>query len=60
MATTARPDTAEKPSGKKAKKISQKEQSERFKETARMLEVEETGAEFEKALERVLPRQANR
>lgn len=55
MASTARPDTAEKPSGKKTKKLSQEEQSERFKEAARELEVDESGSSFEKATEKIMP-----
>lgn len=47
-------DTARKPNGKKAKKLSQKEQSERFKETARELVVDETGHNFDDALGRIL------
>ena len=49
------PNTARKPSGKKAKPLSQKEQSERFKETARELNVDESGEAFEKAMQKVLP-----
>lgn len=49
MASGDRPNTARKPSGKKAKPLSQKEQSERFKETARELDVDETGGAFERA-----------
>lgn len=33
----------------------QKEQSARFLETARKIEVDETGSEFERALEKILP-----
>jgi hypothetical protein len=43
---------------KKAKpkpQLSDKEQSERFKETARELGVDETGEEFDKALRRIIP-----
>ena len=43
-----------KPSGKKAGKLSQKEQSERFREAARMLEVDESGKDFDSAIRRVL------
>ena len=42
---------------KKAKpkpQVSDKEQSERFKETARELEVDESGKEFERALGRII------
>jgi len=58
MASTVRPDTAQKPSGKKAKKISQKEQSERFKETARELEVDETGESFQQAFVKILTKRS--
>ena len=54
MASGAPPNTARKPSGKKAKKLSQKEQSERFKEAARELEADETGEAFERVLGTVL------
>ena len=43
---------------KKAKpksKLTDKEQSERFKETARELDVDESGETFERALRRILP-----
>lgn len=43
-----------KPSGKKTEKLSQKEQSERFKEAARELEAEEDGRAFERAIGTVL------
>jgi hypothetical protein len=43
-----------KPSGKRAKKLSQKEQSERFIETARKLGSDETGTDFERAVAKVL------
>jgi uncharacterized membrane protein len=36
--------------------MTQKEQSERFKEIARKLDVDESGKEFERALDRVLPK----
>lgn len=54
MASGDPPNTARKPSGKKAKKLSQKEQSERFKEAARELEADETGEAFERVLGTVL------
>lgn len=54
------PNSARKPSGKKAKKLSQKEQSERFKEAARELDVDESGSDFERALGRILPTKAVR
>lgn len=50
------PNTAPKPTGKKATKLSQKEQSERFKETARELEADETGKAFEHALDKIANR----
>lgn len=55
MASGDSPSTApkRKPPGKKAAKLSQKEQSERFMETARELGVDETGEQFKKALERI-------
>lgn len=37
-----------------SKKMSQKEQSERFKETARKLEVDESGEAFKRAIETLL------
>jgi hypothetical protein len=46
--------TSPKPTGKKAKKMTQKEQSERFIEAARKLEVDETGEAFEKAIQKVV------
>ena len=48
-------NTSRKPSGKKGKRLSQKEQSERFRETARTLEVDESGEAFESALRRIIP-----
>jgi hypothetical protein len=48
-------NTAPKPSGKKAGKLSQKEQSERFKEAAHELEADESGEIFERAIDRLLP-----
>lgn len=56
MASGDPQNTARKPTGKKAKKLSQKEQSERFKETARELGVDESGEAFERAINVVLPR----
>ena len=42
---------------KKAKpKLSDKEQSERFKQAARELGVDESGVEFESALQRIMPK----
>lgn len=57
MASGDKADTSQgpkKPSGTKAKKLSQKEQSERFIETARQLGADESGRPFERALERAL------
>lgn len=49
-------DRKPKPAGKaKAKKLSQKEQSERFKEAARTLGVDESGEAFERAIKAILP-----
>jgi hypothetical protein len=43
------------PKKKKAKpKLTDKQQSERFKETARELGVDESGTEFDKAFERIV------
>lgn len=45
------------PKKKKAKpKLSDKEQSERFKQAARELDVDESGKEFESALQRIMPK----
>ena len=54
---------AQRPKAKpkrKDQKSTDKEQSERFIETARMLGVNENGKEFEKAIKRVLPRREPR
>ena len=53
MASGDPPNTARKPTGKKAKKLSQKEQSERFKETARELGVDGSDEQFERAMTRI-------
>lgn len=53
MASGDHQNTAQKPSGKKAKKLSQKEQSERFMETARELEVDESGSAFDRTIDRI-------
>ncbi|WP_193175963.1 hypothetical protein [Oricola nitratireducens] len=50
MASGDHQNTSQKPSGKKASKLSQKEQSERFEETARELEADESGERFSEAL----------
>jgi hypothetical protein len=60
MASGDPPNTSQKPKPKKAGKLSQKEQSERFKETARNLEVDESGKNFETALRGVLKPRASR
>lgn len=54
MASDDRQNTSQKPSGKKAKPLSQKEQSERFKATALDLESDETGEAFERALHSIM------
>lgn len=54
MASGDHPDTSPKPSGKKAKKLSQKEQSERFKEAAREIEAAEGSGNFEKIIDILL------
>lgn len=51
MASKDRTGNAAKPS----KKLSQKEQSERFIATARELEADESGEAFDRAVEVVLP-----
>ncbi len=56
MASDDRADTAAKPrpSGKKAKKLSQREQSERFIETARELDADESGKGFDAVVKAIL------
>jgi hypothetical protein len=54
MASGKPQNTAPKPSGKKAGKLSQKEQSERFKEAARELEADESGEEFNASMAKIL------
>jgi len=54
MASGDPQNTSQKPTGKKAKKLSQKEQSERFIKTARELESDESGESFDNAVETVL------
>lgn len=46
---------AKKPKAGSSKKMTQKEQSERFKETARQLDVDESGEAFERAVDKILP-----
>lgn len=53
MASGDRPDTS-RAKGEKRKPLSQKEQSERFKEAARELEADETGTDFERAMTNIL------
>ena len=54
MASGDPQNTARKPTGKKANPLSQKEQSERFKETARELEADESGEAFERSVSAIL------
>jgi hypothetical protein len=44
-----------KPTPKSTKKMTQAEQAERFKETARKLGVDESGEAFERALQSIVP-----
>lgn len=53
--TARKPKDGKKPAGKKGKKLSQKEQSERFIETARELGVDESGKSFEELAKRIFP-----
>jgi hypothetical protein len=55
MVSGDRPNTGPrpKPTGKKAKRLSQKEQSERFKEAARELEADESGEAFERLMDEI-------
>lgn len=55
MASGDRQNTDQKPSGKKEKELSQEEQSERFKKTARELGADESGKDFNAALHKILP-----
>jgi hypothetical protein len=54
MASSEHPKHRAKPSGKKAEKLSKREQSERFIETAREIEADESGRVFERAIDFVL------
>jgi hypothetical protein len=54
MAKAGAPKSA-KPRPKAKPKLTDKEQSERFIETARQLGVDETGTDFEKALDQIIP-----
>lgn len=59
MASGDPQNTGQKPKesgGGKAEKLSQKEQSERFKQTARELEADESGDKFERVVEVIIPR----
>ena len=60
MASGDPPNTSQKPTGKKGEKLSQKEQSERFIETARKLEADETGEAFGESLKKLLPKKAQK
>jgi hypothetical protein len=46
---------AAKPKRKPKPKLSDKEQSERFKEAARKAEADESGEEFERAFRKIVP-----
>jgi hypothetical protein len=43
------------PKRKPRRKMTKTEQSERFKETARKLDADESGKEFERALDKIVP-----
>lgn len=58
MASGDRPDTDRK--AKPSRKRSQKEQSERFIATARELEADETGQDFERAVQSLIRTSAPR
>jgi hypothetical protein len=49
-------DQAKTSNSGSSKKLSQKEQSERFREAARKLDVDESGKAFDRALEALIPR----
>lgn len=51
----AKPQGGSKPKPKTEKPTREKSQRERFIETARALGVDETGEEFERALEKIAP-----
>ena len=51
----AKPPGGSKPKPKAEKATREKSQRERFIETARAIGVDETGAEFERALEKIAP-----
>jgi len=57
MASGDYQDTSQspKPTGRKAKKLTQKEQSERFIETARELGADESGKPFELLFNKLVP-----
>ncbi len=54
MASGDHQNTDRKPPGKKAGKLSQNEQSERFKQTARELGADESGESFERAMRQLV------
>ena len=54
MASGDPPNTARKPPGKKTRKLSQKEQYERFNLDARELEADESGDAFERAIGKIV------
>jgi hypothetical protein len=56
MASGKPQNIALKPNGEKSGKLSQKEQSERFKKTARDLGIEESGDAFNSSLDQILDR----
>lgn len=63
MASGNRPSTGPKPKGSgagKAEKLSQKEQSERFKQTARDLGIEDSSDAFEAAMDRIAGKRGSR
>jgi hypothetical protein len=49
-----KPRAKPRPSGKKTENLSQKEQSERFIQTARELAADESGSDFDRAIGTVL------
>ncbi len=58
MASGDPQNTKPSPTGVKAKKLSQKEQSARFIETARELDADMAGARFDRAIDLILPKKA--
>lgn len=55
MASGDRQNTSQKPSGKKEKELSQDEQSERFKKTARELGADEKSDRLEQVITKLKP-----